>query len=188
MRTVSKTLFTFCLLSGCTAAAAAPGAGDRDRYIDFCRAEAVKTDFAEANPDDAMSRPDWLVHPCSATDWEFHREYRVPYADRQYLSFFCSDYSYTGGAHGSTQIVAGTIDRASGRILKLSDVPAFANREVLQKKLYDAVVAKIGKDALQNEVKPHDNFYLDDDGWHFVFNEYEVACYAAGAIEVVIPR
>ena len=43
---------------------------------------------------------------------------------------------------------------------------------------------------MQDEVKPHDNFYLSlsKDGWHFVFNEYEVACYAVGDVEVVIPR
>ena len=58
----------------------------------------------------------------------------------------------------------------------------------LKMRLHDAVVAKIGKDALQGEVKPHDNFYLSRDGWHFVFNEYEVACHAVGDIEAVIPR
>ena len=55
-------------------------------------------------------------------------------------------------------------------------------------RLHDAVVAKIGEDALQGEVKTHDNFYLSRDGWHFVFNEYEVACHAVGDIEAVIPR
>lgn len=55
-------------------------------------------------------------------------------------------------------------------------------------RLHDAVVAKIGKDAVQDEVNPHGNFYLSKDGWHFVFNEYEVACYAVGDVEVVIPR
>ena len=34
----------------------------------------------------------------------------------------------------------------------------------------------------------HDTSYLAKDGWHFVFNAYEVACHAVGAVEVVIPR
>ena len=58
----------------------------------------------------------------------------------------------------------------------------------LKMRLHNAVVAKIGEDALQGEVKPHDNFYLSRDGWHFVFNEYEVACHAVGDIEAVMPR
>ncbi len=129
-----------------------------------------------------------MVHPCSATDQEFKKEYKVAYADRQHLSFRCSEYAYTGGAHGNTQITVGTIDRKTGNILTLADVPAFADRDALKRRLHDAVVAKIGKDALQGEVKPHDNFCLSKDGWHFVFNAYEVASYAIGDVEVVIPR
>lgn len=53
--------------------------------------------------------------------------------------------------------------------------------------LYDGVVKKIGgKENLQGEVKIIDNCFVAQDGIHFVFNEYEVACYAAGAIEVVV--
>ena len=29
---------------------------------------------------------------------------------------------------------------------------------------------------------------IGNDGWHFVFNESEVACYAVGDVDVVIPR
>ena len=129
-----------------------------------------------------------MVHPCSATDQEFKKEYKVVYADRQYLSFHCSEYSYTGGAHGNTQITVGTIDRKTGKILTLADVPTFADQAALKSRLHDAVVTKIGKDALQGEVSPHDNFYLSKDGWHFIFNEYEVACHAVGDVEVVISK
>ena len=53
--------------------------------------------------------------------------------------------------------------------------------------LYDGVVKKIGgKENLQGEVKITDNCFVAQDGIHFVFNEYEVACYAAGSIEVVV--
>ena len=178
-----------CLIAGCASMDEGSGTEDRDRYIDFCRTTAMELMPDKEDPDDFMSKPDWMVHPCSATDREFKRDYKVVYADRRFLSFYCSDYSYTGGAHGSTQITVGTIDRKSGRILKLDDVSAFSDRVALQKKLHAAVLAKIGKNDLQDEVKPHDNFYLSKDGWHFVFNEYEVACYAEGAVEVVVdPR
>ena len=49
------------------------------------------------------------------------------------------------------------------------------------------VIEKIGgADKLQGEVTLVENFYIAKDGIHFVFNEYEVACYAAGAVEVVV--
>lgn len=176
------------LLAGCTTPNRDSGAEDRDRYIDFCRELATSPVPEREDSDDFMSKPDWMVHPCSATDQEFKKDYKVVYADRQYLSFRCTEYAYTGGAHGNTQITVGTIDRKTGQILTLADVPAFANRDALKRRLHDAIVAKIGKDAVQGEVSPHDNFYLSKDGWHFVFNEDKVACHAVGDVEVVIPR
>ncbi len=164
------------LAAGCGTAGRNAGTEDRDRYIAFCR-ETALAPGAEA-----------VVHPCPATDREFRRAYKVAYADERHLSFCCSDFAYAGGAHGSATVTVGTIDRKTGRILTLGDVPAFADREALKRRLKDAVVARIGKDALLDEVRPHDNFYLAEDGWHFVFNACEVACHAAGAVEVVVGR
>ena len=57
----------------------------------------------------------------------------------------------------------------------------------MRAELYAGVVKKIGgKENLQGEVKITDNCFIAQDGLHSVFNEYEVACYAAGAIEVVV--
>lgn len=137
------------LLAGCTTPNRDSGTEDRDRYIDFCRELATSPMPEREDPDDFMSKPDWMVHPCSTTDQEFKKEYNVVYADRQYLSFRCSEYAYTGGAHGNTQITVGTIDRKTGKILTLADVPAFADRHALKRRLQDDVVMKIGKDALQ---------------------------------------
>lgn len=178
----------FLLLVGCARPNTDAARAERNRYIAFCRELAVAPIEEDADSDDFMSKPDWMVHPCSATDREFRKEYKVVYANREYLSFFCSEYAYTGGAHGNIQITVGTLDRRTGKILTLADVPAFADKVALAKRLSDAVIAKIGLGALQGEVRPHDNFYLSGDGWHFVFNEYEIACYARGAVEVVLPR
>lgn len=188
LRVAASTGVCFQFLTGCTTPNGVSGTEDRDRYIDFCRELATSPVPEREDPDDFMPKPDWMVHPCSATDQEFKKEYSVVYADRQHLSFRCVEYAYTGGAHGNTQITVGTFDRKTGKILTLADVPAFADRAALKRRLHDAVVAKIGKDALQGEVVPHDNFYLSNDGWHFVFNAYVVACYAIGDVEVVLSR
>ena len=55
----------------------------------------------------------------------------------------------------------------------------------LESELRKAVVAKLGEENIQSPVKPTENFYRTADGWHFVYNEYEIACYALGTIEVV---
>ena len=144
----------FLLLVGCARPNTDAARAERNRYIAFCRELAVAPIEEDADSDDFMSKPDWMVHPCSATDREFRKEYKVVYANREYLSFFCSEYAYTGGAHGNTQITVGTLDRRTGKILTLADVPAFADKVALAKRLSDAVIAKIGLGALQGEVRP----------------------------------
>ena len=82
--------------------------------VEFADGTATAPIPEREDPEDFMTKPDWMVHPCSLTTQEFKKDYKVVYADRQYLSFYCSDYSYTGGAHGSTTIIVGAIDRKTG--------------------------------------------------------------------------
>ena len=64
---------------------------------------------------------------------------------------------------------------------------ADVKRAALKNALYDGAVKALGgKENLQSEVEVVENFYLAKDGLHFVYNEYEIACYAAGPVEVVI--
>lgn len=133
-----------------------------------------------------LSKVDWMVGASAATQ-EFNKEYKIVYADRDYLSFYTKEYSYLGGAHGNTAIRVGTISRATGRILKVGDFVADVKRAALKNALYDGAVKALGgKENLQSGVEVVENFYLAKDGLHFVYNEYEIACYAAGPVEVVI--
>ena len=182
-----KTIIAICVgaaLAGCVAADRF-GGDDLDRYIEFCR-ETAMTSVAEEDPNDPMSKVDWMVG-ASATTQEFNKEYKIVYADGDYLSFYAREYSYLGGAHGNTIIRVGTISRATGRVLKVGDFVADVKRAALKNALYDGAVKALGgKENLQSEVEVVENFYLAKDGLHFVYNEYEIACYAAGPVEVVI--
>ena len=161
------------------------GNEDFNRYVEFCR-ETAMTPVGAEDPNDPMSKIDWMVG-ASATTQEFNKEYKIVYADRDYLSFYTKEYSYLGGAHGNTVIRVGTISRATGRILKVGDFVADVKRAALKNALYDGAVKALGgKENLQSEVEVVENFYLAKDGLHFVYNEYEIACYAAGPVEVVI--
>lgn len=119
---------------------------------------------------------------------EYKGEYKIVYADARYLSFYVEAYVFAGyNAHGGTSITVGTIDRKTGRVLKASElIPEQRMAEVRSALCDGAAKAVGGKDNLQNEVKVIDNCYLDEDGIHFVYNEYEIAPYAMGPIEVVI--
>ena len=172
------------LLAGCVST---NQLGDKDfnSYVEFCR-ETAMTPVGAEDPNDSMSKINWMVG-ASATTQEFNKEYKIVYADRDYLSFYTKEYSYLGGAHGNTVIRVGTISRATGRILKVGDFVADVKRAALKNALYDGAVKALGgKENLQSEVEVVENFYLAKDGLHFVYNEYEIACYAAGPVEVVI--
>ena len=182
-----KTIIAICVGAALAGCVSADRSGDEDfiRYVEFCRKTAMTPVGAE-DPNDPISKVDWMV-AASTTTQEFNKEYKVVYADRDYLSFYTKEYSYLGGAHGNTVIRVGTISRATGRILKGGDFVADVKRAALKNVLYDGAVKALGgKENLQSEVEVVENFYLAKDGLHFVYNEYEIACYAAGPVEVVI--
>ena len=182
-----RTIIAICVgavLAGCVSVDRL-GDEDFDRYVEFCR-ETAMTSVGAEDPNDPMSKIDWMVG-ASATTQEFNKEYKIVYADGDYLSFYAKEYSYLGGAHGNTAIRVGTISRATGRMLKVGDFVADVKRAALKNALYDGAVKALGgKENLQSEDDVVENFYLAKDGLHFVYNEYEIACYAAGSVEVVV--
>lgn len=165
------------VLAGCCTVEQAAHKDTREEYVAF-----LQGIIANANKD-----PDFTIGR-TVTDSEDRCEREMVYLDDQYLSYRIEEYGYHGGNHGSTKISVGTIDRKAGRQLTLSDVFGKDGLAALESELLKAVVAKIGRDEIQSPVKPTENFYLAKDGWHFVYNEYEVASHACGAVEVVIDR
>lgn len=136
---------------------------------------------------DAKETPDFFIGN-TLTDSEEQCKREMVYLDDRYLSYRIEEFWYCGGAHGSTKISVGTLDRETGRPLTLVDVFGKDGLSVLKVELRKAVVAKIGEENIQSSVKLTENFCLMQDGWHFVYNEYELACYACGSVEVVIKR
>lgn len=129
---------------------------------------------------------DMLVGSSMTTE-EYQSKYSVVFADEKYISFRAEEYSYTGGAHGSNKITIGTIDRKTGRRMCLEDFVSADKLPKLTKILHAKVIKKLGgKENLQGEVLPIENFCVVQGGLKFIYNQYEVACYAAGAIEVVV--
>lgn len=110
------------------------------------------------------------------------------YVDAKYLSFYAEAYVCAGfNVHGGTSITVGTIDRKTGQVLKAADlIPARRMAEV-RAALVDAVAKKLGgKENLLDEPEVVDNCYFADGAINFVYNEYEVAPYAEGPVEVAV--
>ena len=128
------------------------------------------------------------------TTKEYKSEYKVVYTDgRTFFSYWAECFMYTGGAHGGTIVKVGTIEVKTGKRLTTADVIPPEKRDEAIAKIREAVIAKIGgEDNLMPSAKEvlsklSENFYVGKNSLHFVFNEYEVVCYAQGVVEVVIP-
>lgn len=187
MKTTSAAILAAsAMLAGCVACKDAATSTEFENYMALCGDLARRPAVESSNPDDPMSKPDWMVGSPSSTR-EFRKDYRVVYADEKFLSFYAEEYSYEGGPHGYTQTKCGTFCRKTGRRLSLDDVFAESEREELARKLRAEVAKKLeGGETTSKEVKPTENFYFAADGWHFVYNPYEVAAYSEGTIEVVV--
>jgi len=43
------------------------------------------------------------------------------------------------------------------------------------------------KYVVDKEVQMTENFYIDEKGIHFIYNPYEIACFAAHTIDIFVP-
>ena len=121
----------------------------------------------------------------SSMHWESKCDCKIVYASKKMVSFKIESWSYTGGAHGMTNTQVGTVK--NGRVLKLADLPK--NIESLWHKALNShpAIDTIKKYSAIAKPKITENFYLDDKGIHFIYQPYEIAPFAMGAIDIFVP-
>lgn len=120
----------------------------------------------------------------------------VLYADRDIVSYRLENYVYSGGAHGNSTIAVGTYGRgclARGRLTLKDIAPTRADFSRLTALLRWEAQRQF-KVKTYHELRPHlfgdlwpiENFYFDDKGLHVVYNEYDIAAFACGVIELCV--
>lgn len=171
-----KRLCLFAVLMSATVFATPAQDEDLTRYLQECREVAMDAEY------DAKD----LVRS-SLTSQEFKKTFEVRFADAQYVSYYAECFSYTGGAHGMTTTTVGTLNRKTGQKVCVKDLVPAEKMPALQQALREGAIQQLGgAEHLQGEVKVIENFYIAADGLHFVYNPYEIACYAKGRVEVVV--
>ena len=144
--------------------------------------------------DDEAFLQDWIseiadpeMASAATMKWTRKYSYEVLYVNKDIVSFCCRVSSYTGGAHGNHYIKVGTL--YCGKRLRLADLPDLDKiKKLFQQALkshkdYKEIIAyNHGK-----EVKMTENFYIDGEGIHFIYDPYEINCYAAGTIDILVP-
>ena len=114
------------------------------------------------------------------------------------LSYQANTSCYLGGAHGSYVVFYYNFDKKTGKLLNISDfIPA--EKEALALKAMEEQLCKDweAKDLADLQEKTGitmlgdlyltNNFLIKNDSISFLFNQYEIAPYAAGLIGVTIP-
>ena len=123
------------------------------------------------------------------------------YEDTAYISFFLTIYQYTGGAHGTTTLIPVTYSKQTKKLLSLEELVKPTRKDWLSalsteaRKQLSAQVKK-GKltssdDWITQGTEPtqenFDLFKLEKNSVRFVFEQYQVAPYASGMPEIVVP-
>jgi len=114
----------------------------------------------------------------------------------QYSDLTINSWSYTGGAHGNAYLGYYLIDNSTGKLLKLedfiSDVPAFT---IIAEQYFRSDNGLAPEDDLTEMgfwftdgiFTCNNNFIFRDGKMQFLYNQYEIAPYAAGQITIEIP-
>lgn len=118
-------------------------------------------------------------------------------------SYKFEDAYFDGAAHDTRDIYVGTINRNpywnKSRRLTLSDIVSKDQIPKMTELLIESFKKELDKKGWKYKIledgsldtghdlpKPTENFYYAADGLHFVYNEYEIHCYAAGGFDICI--
>jgi len=99
---------------------------------------------------------------------------------------------YSGGAHGYYNEIYKVFDLKNNKTLQLSDVVENQDSQVWSRILMDHFLKNdIGTGQsemlLVKEIPLNNNFYFDNQNLYFLYNQYEIAAYAAGPILIKVP-
>jgi hypothetical protein len=130
--------------------------------------------------------------------WEINNTISVNHNAQSIVSFQSEFYHFTGGAHGMTGVYFANFNSQNGKRLILSDLLIAGYDNGLNKvaeKIFRKVRELKSEDNLEeagfwfegNKFSLNDNFGIKTDGLVFFFNSYEIAPYALGSTEVLIP-
>lgn len=162
--------------------------------IDFGMAEFANS-FVSDMTDAADDIPDYM----HGAGYNLDVSFSVSHAPDSVLVCQINESSYTGGAHGSYTVSYLNVDERDGHVIKLEELCDEAHKAALTDSIVKQLMADRHCNSLKQLQEEHGIFMLCDepmvasnflyaaDGITFVYNQYEIAPYAAGIIEVTLP-
>lgn len=133
-----------------------------------------------------------------SADWELNKTINVSLLNKTVLSLNDATDSYTGGAHGFSQIIWHSYDIQSHKHLSLDDIllpDAKGKLRTVAEHYFrqfhelaeDADLEKQGFEFPHNRFELSDNFALLKKGIMIYYNSYDIAAYVVGPTELLIP-
>ena len=139
--------------------------------------EKKKNYFSEISADNDFVNRDWEQY------WEEISDMKIHSQTKDFLTVNYSGYGYGGGAHGYSYDLYKTVDLKNQSIIQLSDIVDEAKI-----KWQPILLKHVDKEMLFDEnITANRNFYFDNQFITFIYNQYEIAPYASGIIEIKIP-
>jgi hypothetical protein len=132
----------------------------------------------------------------SSFNWQSLKFMHILMNSSHILSFYIDHYAFTGGAHGLQTRQFTVVNLWTGKEVELKDIFKENSWEQLSSILSDKIhlmnhlpTTQSLKDAgfFTDTIKPTDNFYITHEGIGFFYNQYDIAPYASGSIDVFIP-
>lgn len=170
-------------------------------------AVAMGTQLADRVVSDRMSesRSDLteFAKDAAREGYEFAMQYEFDYdvkpiaTTQKYITFLFTSYVYTGGAHGGAAAIGQTFNSSNGYRLDRDMFRPSTEEAVLQlvkeaiaQQYFDVPVSQLSDQLLLNDSTfpmPVNPPYFTEKGVNFQYQQYEIAPYAAGMPECVIP-
>ena len=136
------------------------------------------------------SQPSWYWY-------QLHKSNEILFEDDNMLSYSVEHADYTGGAHGSLQMLYYIIDLETLTTITEEDIFTPNYHHFLTEKIIEQLMQKYKVETPEkllnegffdiNDIAPNNNFWINNVGVHYVYNQYEIAPYSMGPIEVTIP-
>ena len=130
--------------------------------------------------------------------YEFNIAYTVPLNYGCITSLYFDQYTFMGGAHGSTVRTSDTWNFSNGRQMQLGEFfqsdPHYADniQHSIEQRITEHLRTEPGAffedyAALIRKTFKEENYYLTTDGLVLYFQEYDIAPYAAGRPQFLLP-
>lgn len=123
---------------------------------------------------------------------EYQTDYEVKFNHYPKLSVVTSNYMFAGGAHGRTKVESFNFDVKEGKRMYLTDILEEENQlNAVERYVWEYAIER--SNVFYPDLKKEDvqltkdtAFYFTDDGITLIFQQYEIAPYAAGNQEIQI--